>query len=176
MMEQQNSVQTERQERAAEIITRLKAHAPQVLAKYPVEIAYLHGSVARGRPLPSSDVDIALVFSQLLPPYEHLILELEIQAALEDTCDLAKVDVRTINLAPIMVQGQIIQEGVLLYSRDKDDRVAFEILTRKKYFDYRPTAAWMQRAFLDHIQKKGLSRGQSKNAHVYPKQSTELPG
>ncbi|MCK6624787.1 MAG: hypothetical protein L6R45_06375 [Anaerolineae bacterium] len=40
-------VKIERQRRAAEIITRLKECAPEVLAEYPVEMAYLHGSVAR---------------------------------------------------------------------------------------------------------------------------------
>jgi hypothetical protein len=32
-------------------------------------------------------------------------------------------------------------------------------LVRKKYFDYRPTAERMQRAFLDYIRKKGLWHG-----------------
>jgi predicted nucleotidyltransferase len=156
----QQDIRGERQQRATEITARLKACAPEVLAKYPVEIAYLHGSVARGCPLPSSDVDIALVLTELSPPYQRLTLELEIQAALEDTCRLSNLDVRTINQAPVMVQGRIVQEGVLLYNRDKDCRIAFEILTRKKYFDYQPIAAWMERAFLDHIRQKGLSRGQ----------------
>ncbi len=162
----QQDIRVERQQCAAEIIARLKAHAPEVLAKYPIEMAYLHGSVARGCPLPSSDVDIALVLTELPPPYQRLTLELELQAALEDACNLSNLDVRTINQAPVMVQGRIIQEGVLLYSRDKDRRTAFEILTRKKYFDYQPIAARMERAFLDYIRQKGLLRGQAKNARI----------
>lgn len=159
----QNYLTIERQNRALEIITRLKEYAGPVFAKYPVEIAYLHGSVARGRPLPTSDVDVALVLTTLPRPYDRLKLELEIQAALEDACQLSNLDVRTINDAPIVVQGQIIQEGVLLYNRDKAQRVNFEVLTRKKYFDYLPTARRMEKAFLDHIRRKGLKRGQSKN-------------
>lgn len=159
----QNYLTIERQNRALEIITRLKEYAGPVLAKYPVEMAYLHGSMARGQPLPTSDVDIALVLTELPPPYERLKLELEIQAALEDACCLSNLDVRTINNAPIVVQGQIIQEGLLLYSRDKAQRVNFEVLTRKKYFDYLPTARRMEKAFLEHIRRKGLRRGQSKN-------------
>lgn len=151
-----DDIRQERQRGAAEIIAHLKAHAPAVLARYPVEIAYLHGSVANGTPLPDSDVDIALVLSEIPPPYERLKLELEIQAALEDACQLANVDVRVINQAPIMAQGPIVQEGILLYSRDREQRIAFEVLTRKKYFDYRPTAERMQRAFLGHIRNEGL--------------------
>jgi predicted nucleotidyltransferase len=51
-----------------------------------LEMAYLYGSVARGHPLPSSDVDIALVLTESPPPYRQLMLELEIQAALETAC------------------------------------------------------------------------------------------
>ncbi len=170
----QTDIRLERQQQAADITARLKAVAPKVLVNYPVEIAYLHGSVARGTPLPTSDIDIALVLSESLPPYERLMLELAIQAVLEDACHLANLDVRSINHAPIMAQGPIVQEGILLYSRDKARRVAFEVLTRSKYFDYRPAAEWMQQAFLDYIRREGLSYGQTKDHHRPSKQSEEL--
>jgi len=167
----QTDIRLERQQHAADITARLRACVPEVLAHYPVEIAYLHGSVARGTPLPTSDVDIALVLSESPPPYERLKLELTIQAALEDACGLSNLDVRAINHAPIMAQGSIVQEGILLYNRDKASRVAFEVLTRSKYFDFRPTAERMQQAFLDHIRREGLTRGQTKNRHCPPQQS-----
>lgn len=173
-MEQQ-TIQQQRQQRAQQIINQLKKCAPKVLANYPVDIAYLHGSVAQGRSLPSSDVDIAIVLAQLPPPYQQLTLELEIQAALEDACRLSNIDVRTINHAPLVVQGEIVQMGILLYSLNKERRVAFEVLTRKKYFDYRPRAEQMQRAFLNHIRREGVSRGQSKYHHLYSKQSQKPP-
>lgn len=175
-MEEPNDPRTERQRRAAEIIARVKANVAVVLAKYPVEIAYLYGSVARGCPLPSSDVDIALVLAESPAAYERLILELDVQAALEDACRLSGLDVRTINHAPLTAQGRIIQEGVLLYERDKDRRVAFEALTRRKYFDYRPTAERMQRAFLDHVRRKGLSGGQSRDRRLHSGQPAKPPG
>lgn len=172
---QKADIQIERQRRAVEITTRLKACVAPVLAEYPVELAYLHGSVAKGCPLPTSDIDIALVLAELPPSYEQLTLELAIQAALEDACQLSNLDVRSINEAPVMVQGGIVQEGVLLYSCDDDCRIAFEVLTRKKYFDYRPTAERMQRAFLDHIRREGLSHGQTRDRHLDHKQSTGFP-
>ena len=129
-------IQLERQRRADDITAQLKTCAAEVLAKFPVEIAYLHGSVARGRPLPTSDVDVAVLLTELPPPYDRLRLEFEIQAALEDACGLSNLDVRAINEAPLMVQGNVVQEGILLYNHDKDRRVAFEVLIRKRYFDF----------------------------------------
>ncbi|HKZ85269.1 MAG TPA: nucleotidyltransferase domain-containing protein [Anaerolineae bacterium] len=160
-MAEQPHIRIERQHRAAQIIDRLRAGIVDVLAAYPVEMAYLYGSVARGCPLPSSDIDIALVLTEMLSPYRRLRLELEIQAALENACGLSNVDVRAINHAPLTVQGRIIQEGLLLYERDKARRVTFEALIRRRYFDYQPTAERMRRAFLDHVRRKGLTGGRS---------------
>lgn len=86
--------------------------------------------------------------AQAVEVQAHLLaLVLRIQAVLKDALNLRPVDVRSINTAPIMVQGSIVQEGILLYSRNKDRRVAFEVLVRKKYFDYLPTARRAQVAF-----------------------------
>ena len=143
-MKQKDVIQQERRQRAANLISHLQACTPTVLANYPLILAYLYGSVAQGKLLPKSDIDIAILFTEAMRPYERLQLELAIQADLEDTCTLKNVDVRSINQAPIMVRGPIVQEGVLLYSRDEQRRIAYEVLTRKLYFDYRPTAERMQ--------------------------------
>jgi predicted nucleotidyltransferase len=166
-MDEKSLVRTERQRRAAEIIARLKPSVAGVLERQPVEIAYLYGSVARGTPLPSSDVDIAVVLAVSPPPYERLTIELNIQAALEDACGLSSLDVRAINNAPLMVQGRIVQEGVLLYQRDKKRRVAFEVLARKKYFDFQPAARKMQQAFFDRIQREGFASDRSRYRRVH---------
>lgn len=150
----------ERRQRADEIIKKLTAGLSTALAGFSVELAYLHGSVARGCPLPTSDIDLAVVLSEPLPnAVARLKLEFEIQAAVEKNCGLAAVDVRTINTAPILAQGQIVQEGRCLYARDRAQRADFESLTRRKYFDYRPTAKRIQAAFLEHVRRKGLGRG-----------------
>jgi uncharacterized protein len=173
-IQQINKVVRQRSEDAESTIAQLKLHAATVLKNYPVEAAYLYGSVARKRPLPVSDIDIALLLhDEALSSYERLLLETEIQAALEDASRLSNIDVRTINDAPITVQGTVVQEGILLYNRNKEQRVAFEVAVRKRYFDYLPTMKRMQRAFLEHIQKKGLSHGQPKNYHVDREQRHE---
>ena len=111
------------------------------------------------------------MLSNVPAPYQRLRLEIDIQAALEDACGLANIDIRTINHAPIMVQGPIVQTGILLYSRDQKRRVAFEVLTRKKYFDFEPVAKILQQAFFNQLRKKGFRRGQPKHNRNHPKQS-----
>jgi len=169
-MRQSTNHQFERQEQANQIIAQLKTCAPAILAQFPVEIAYVHGSAARGQMLPDSDIDIAVVLSHVPPAYEQILLEFDIQAALEDGCPLSNFDVRTINHAPIMAQGPIVQEGILIFARNQEQRIDFEVLVRSKYFDYLPTAKRMQSAFLKYIRTKGLSGGFHKNRHVDPQQ------
>lgn len=67
--------------------------------------------------------------------------ELEISGEVEKRCKVQNVDVRAINDAPLRVQGQVVTEGVLLYARNEDLRVDFEVYTRKRYFDFQPVLA-----------------------------------
>jgi predicted nucleotidyltransferase len=155
-----SAIASERRQHAEVIIDRLKAGLAPALTRFPVEMVYLHGSMARGHPLPDSDVDLAIVLQEPLPPpYEQLKLELDVQAAIEDACGLTNVDVRAINTAPITVQGNVLQEGLRLYARDLTQCATFESLVRRMYFDYRPRAEAMQAAMLRHMREKGLRYG-----------------
>jgi predicted nucleotidyltransferase len=149
----------ERQRQANQIMARLRQVLPAILTRYPVDAAYVYGSVARGTVTPFSDVDIALLLSESPPAYERLMLELDIQAAIEDASGLSEIDVRSINQAPLSVRGKIVQQGLLLYERDRARRIAFEVQTRKRYFDFAPAAQRLRAAFLDKIHREGLLRG-----------------
>ncbi len=136
-----------------EVVERLRAALPGVLADRPVMLAYLYGSVAEGCALPDSDVDVALVLTpdHGLSAYQRMQLELGIAAELEACCGLPQVDVRSLNDAPVMAQGTVVTAGILVYSRDEDFRADFEVLTRKRYFDFQPVARLMQRAYFEHM-------------------------
>lgn len=154
-----SEVKTQREQQAARLLAQLQQTLPSVLTEYPVDAAYVYGSVAHGTVTPFSDVDIALVLSEPLPPYERLMLEFSIQAAIEEASDLTAVDVRAINEAPLLVRGKVIQQGILLYQRDRARRVAFEVQTRKRYFDFAPVARRLCIAFLNKVHREGLFRG-----------------
>jgi predicted nucleotidyltransferase len=104
-----------------EILHSLQREIPAILVERPVLIAYLYGSVVNGITLPSSDVDIGLVLdpSYTLSAYERTQLEFSIATEVERRCNLREVDVRSIDVAPLTVQGMVLTEGILLYSRDE---------------------------------------------------------
>jgi predicted nucleotidyltransferase len=142
-----------------EIVFRLQNELPHILAHRPVLLAYLYGSLARGQATPLSDVDIALVTEQPLPPLTRLDLELDVEVKLS-ALGISQVDVRVINQAPPVVRGRVVTEGRLLYCRDEKRRVDFESQARTQYFDLQPLLREQRqtyfRAALADLQARGL--------------------
>ena len=94
------------------------------------------------------------MLSETVAGYKRLQLELAIQADLEDVCALASIDVRALNDVPLLVQGRFIQEGVRIYEKDKVARVTYEVMTRKKYFDYLPLAQRVEATAWKRLKEK----------------------
>ena len=132
-----------------ELLRRLREGLLALARAVPLKEAYLFGSWAQGRALPTSDVDIALVLTESLPPYERLQLELTIEGEVEEASGISPVDVRVINDAPLLVKGRILQEGIRVYEGDRQKRIAFEVLTLQQYHDFQPFIRPLQRAFLE---------------------------
>jgi len=142
-----------------QILDQLREALPAVLSGYEVIAAYAYGSVVRERLTPFSDIDVALVLRESRSSYDRLMLELSVQEALEAATGLSPFDVRVINEAPLDVRGRIVQEGILLYERDRHDRVSFEVRVRKLYFDFAPAAYALREAFLQRVEERGLLHG-----------------
>ncbi len=140
------------------LISLLQRELPTILAEHPVMLGYLFGSVVEGTALPSSDVDIALVFapSLNLTAYERMQIEFSIATEIERRCNIKEADVRSIDSAPLTVRGLVLTEGVLIYSRDEEFRVEYEVYNRKRYFDFQPVVEMMREAFFEQLRQKGL--------------------
>ena len=146
-------------------VESLVAQLAEVLAPYPVALAYLFGSAATGQMTPFSDVDIALVVDETRPlPVSRLRFELEVEDELAARCGLSNADVRVINAAPLLVRGEVVTYGKLLFARDDETRIEFETRTRMEYFDFLPVARFYQAAFFENLRKRGLSGQRSKIA------------
>jgi predicted nucleotidyltransferase len=153
-----------RQPGRGEFLSCLQEEIPGILNGRPVMLAYLFGSAADGTALPSSDVDIALVLEPgcNLAPYDRMKMEFDIAAEVEKKCKVNQADVRSIDSAPLTVQGTILAEGILLYSRDEELRVEYETYTRKMYFDFQPVAGMMREAFFRQLKEEGLTGGKAR--------------
>jgi predicted nucleotidyltransferase len=138
------------------LAAKLREQLPAILEDEPVQLAHLYGSQVSGRTTPFSDVDVALVVGDAIDPLVRLKLILRVQLALVDRCDIENADVRVIDDAPLVFRGRVVSDGVSVYSRDEQVRVAFETTTRMRYFDYLPIHRRLQADFFQDIRERGL--------------------
>lgn len=124
------------------------ANAPAVLKSRPVLLSYLYGSYARGDIHVFSDIDIGVYLEEL---NSKQMLDIELSLALDFDAIVGpghNVDVRSINKMSLIMKGNIVTEGNLLYSRNETFRVEFETNVRNAYFDFRPFIHRYHQAYL----------------------------
>ena len=95
-----------------------------------VRLAYVFGSVARGRARPRSDVDVAVLFEADPEPRVMDDLAEELEDAAGRRIDL--VDLAT---APPLLAHQVVSTGTCIVCRHPKDRAAFETRTVIRYLD-----------------------------------------
>jgi predicted nucleotidyltransferase len=143
----------------------LSMRVAEVVTPRPVMLAYLFGSAATGQMTPLSDVDIALVVDEDQAfKHSRLQFELEIEDELAARCELNQIDVRVINAAPLLLRGEVVTHGLLLFARNEETRIEFETRTRMEYFDFLPAAVFYREAFFENLRQRGLSGQRSKIA------------
>ncbi|MEA1948251.1 MAG: nucleotidyltransferase domain-containing protein, partial [Thermodesulfobacteriota bacterium] len=87
---------------------------------------------------PFSDLDIGVYIDDVS---DIKYLELELSLSLEIDAKIGsgvRAEVRIINNLPLVIIGNIITEGRLIYSINENVRVYFETSVRKAYFDFLP--------------------------------------
>ncbi len=133
----------------SDIIKKLQHVSHSVFSCCPVLFAYVYGSYATDTPHPFSDLDIGIYLQPELDDYVHKI---EMDLSLELDTKLGHVietDVRVINNLPLTFLGQILTEGILIYSRNENARVEFEVGIRKRYFDFMPVIQNYNKAYIE---------------------------
>ena len=84
-----------------------------------VEFAFIYGSYAVNKETPMSDVDIAIYQKNDKSRYDLRITELKVESELTRLLPVYKFDVRSMNDAPIIIVGKILNEGKLLFYKTK---------------------------------------------------------
>jgi uncharacterized protein len=110
----------------------------KVLARFPIQFAYLFGSHAAGRAHARSDVDIAIYPKEGLTRLQAYRLRMKVMEAVMDDLHENRVDVIDLREAPLPLRFRAIQPSCVLFSRNETERVRFEVATRSEYFDRLP--------------------------------------
>ncbi len=125
--------------------------ASDIFKKYPVSFAYLYGSYATGVMSQFSDMDVGVYVERI---FAEKCLDLELSLSLEidtklDHCVASEV--RIINNLPLSLVGEMITEGILIYSANESVRVDFETSVRRAYFDFLPVLHRYHNMYIEHI-------------------------
>ncbi len=115
-------------------------------SKSEICFAYLFGSLVRGKPLPLSDVDIAVYLSENVDPHEK---KLEILGNLIDLLETDEIDLVILNEAPLTIKMKILENNRVIVDNTPFLRHQYESLTMRKYFDFSTKEmAILERRFL----------------------------
>ena len=130
-------------ERLAERLEDLRAAAPSV------ELVVLFGSVARGRPRPDSDLDVAV---RCDGPADldalYLLLAPRLASSLLDLVDLRR--------AGSLLAFQVARHGRLLYERDPGAFRILQSLASRRYCDTHKLRRAQRRSIHASLERHGL--------------------
>jgi len=102
-----------------------------------ISAAWLFGSVATGKDGTDSDIDIAVLFVPGLSKHERFDLKLCLAGELTRMAG-RDVDVVDMQSAPLYLQHQVRKAGRLIVEKDHAYRMAFDVHSRREYFDFAP--------------------------------------
>lgn len=102
-----------------------------ILKKYPIKLAYVYGSYAKGTARPDSDIDIAVV-----PEDGAEIDEARLAVAVDKAVKGKEIDIRVIGKKmSLLLSFNAIRLEQPIYVKTEADRLSFEQRIISKYFD-----------------------------------------
>lgn len=104
-------------------------------AREDVVVAYLFGSVARGKAGPLSDVDVAVLLAEDRDPFTAF---LEVAEEVARVVGPERADVVFLNEAPVALAYRVLRDGRVLLCRDEGARVEHWVRTVIRYLDMQP--------------------------------------
>ena len=100
-------------------------------------LAYLFGSVAKGKDGKLSDIDIGILLDDSLDKKQKFDLELELIHKISEILKTNKLDLIIMNDVSISLNFEIIKANTSLYRKNEIDKIDFEYKLLSKYHDRR---------------------------------------
>ena len=125
---------------AGRTIDEIKNILNNYFKKHPeVEVAYIFGSVAQGKPNALSDVDIAIIIDrqQINEEAYSYGYKAEILADLIKLLKTNHIDLVILNEANTLLKHRVLYFGKLIYTTNERKRIAFQTTTINKYNDFK---------------------------------------
>lgn len=128
-----------------------------------VVVAYLFGSLARNQGWAHSDVDIAVLLRAQTDRDRYFDLRLEIMGGVGDILAADDIDVVVLNEAPPALAYAVLRDGIRLFCRDHDVRIAFTVRAVNAYLDFKPILERHERAIFERASRGELFNGYNRH-------------
>ena len=118
---------------------QLKNELAHIFAEYQGEIiaAYLFGSMAKGEPSPSSDIDIAILMRNA-ERSNGVSLKFRLYPDLCRKLKRNDIDLVLLNLSGnLMLNDEIVRNGKVIFSTDDDAREIYEVSVLHRATDFK---------------------------------------
>lgn len=114
-----------------------KERLEEIFKEKGVVLTYIFGSFSKEIYSDFSDIDIAILFGENVPPEKYFDLSLELSSLLTITLKDFKreIDLVILNSASITLKYQVIKYGKVIYEEDERIRVIFETEVLNYYLD-----------------------------------------
>jgi uncharacterized protein len=124
------------------------AEIERILSQFEeIDASYVFGSFLKTDRF--NDIDVALLVSNVLTPYEKLKFELKVAGELERNIKpRVEFDVKILNYSPIYFQYEVVKNGVVAYVKDQDKRVEYEAHLISDYLDLKEMYDFIDKEYL----------------------------
>jgi len=102
-----------------------------------VLFAYVYGSYARDSIDFDSDIDVA-VYLKSSDVKGYIGKEEELTIELVTKIHMDRIDLRILNVLPLLLQYNILKDGIPIFVRDDKERVDFETRVMNRFFELKP--------------------------------------
>jgi len=120
--------------RKDELLNKIILFVQDINKKYPLELSYLFGSIAKGEDNNMSDIDIAIKFENTYMSLNDALIRGEI-IDLGQAIFNMQMDIVNLDRASIFLKHQVVKYGIVIM--DYPDRASFESLVFREYFDFK---------------------------------------
>lgn len=133
-------------------ITFDEKNLARITRVHALRFVILHGSAARGRAHPDSDIDVAVVGTAPIDLGTQIRLSADLAAAFRGA-NARELDVKTLDRADPLFRYEVVRDGQLLYG-DPTAYEEFKAFAVRAYDDARPLLAlerMLSRKFQRHL-------------------------
>lgn len=117
-----------------------------------INFAYIFGSYARGEQNENSDIDIAIMPDLIgIDKMSEVFMRGNL-IELGKSVFNKDVDVVFLNTDSVFLKYEVVHDGIVI--KDNDDRISFESLAFREYFDFKYYSDYYNNAMLNSIKSK----------------------